>query len=158
MHCWKSQWCSEESHWQDSSWKELPSVLKSIRTAKHTTLGVSPYHSLFGRDARTPVTALRQTTSLWTKTSSPTCKSSTRRWLTWRIRPSKPVSQGSCGRSTGCEWPGTLHATYWWWWPGEGPYKVLEVLGPLTYPIDISLHFMEGRVHRNALKRFVSYV
>jgi len=38
----------------------LPATLMALQTAKHTALGVSPYHLLFGRDARTPTVALRQ--------------------------------------------------------------------------------------------------
>jgi len=35
-----------------TQWKELlPSVLMALRTAKHTALGVSPYHLLFGRSS-----------------------------------------------------------------------------------------------------------
>ena len=38
----------------------------------------------------------------------------------------------------------------------EGPYKVVEVLGPLTYLINKPTYGRKGRrVHRNALKRFV---
>lgn len=41
----------------------------------------------------------------------------------------------------------------------EGPYKVIEVLGPLSYLIDKPTNGKKGRrVHRNALKRFVYHV
>jgi len=41
----------------------------------------------------------------------------------------------------------------------EGPYKVLEVLGPVTYLINKPTHGRKGRrVHRNALKRYIFHV
>ena len=44
-----------------SNWDEyLPQTLLALRTAPHATLGISPFHLLFGRDARTPVSVLRQ--------------------------------------------------------------------------------------------------
>lgn len=44
-----------------TNWDEyLPQTLLALRTAPHAALGISPYHLLFGRDARTPVSELRQ--------------------------------------------------------------------------------------------------
>ena len=43
-------------------WKQyLPAVLMALRNTPHTALGVSPYHLMFGRGARSPVAALRAT-------------------------------------------------------------------------------------------------
>ena len=41
-----------------TNWDEY--LLLALRTAPHAALGISPYHLLFGRDARTPVSELRQ--------------------------------------------------------------------------------------------------
>lgn len=38
----------------------LPQTLMALRTAPHAALGFSPFHLLFGKEARTPVKALRE--------------------------------------------------------------------------------------------------
>ena len=47
---------TSQKDWDDY----LPQTLMALRTAPHAALGISPFHLLFGRDARTPVAALRQ--------------------------------------------------------------------------------------------------
>ena len=158
-------------------WKELlPAMLMAVRTAKHTALGVSPYHLLFGREARTPVAALRQT-----MTDSQPLDSDILTYLDTlykeladmeelvQERDTKAKANSKAWYDKGavedplqvgdqvlCMLPtGDSGLTAKW----EGPYTVTEVLGPLTYLIDKPTNGRRGRrVHRNALKRFVCHV
>jgi len=160
-----------------TQWKELlPAMLMALRTAKHTALGVSPYHLLFGRDARTPVAALRDTLtdkrplnqdiltyleSLYEELTTmeklvderdTKAKQQSKTWYD-KNAVEDPLEQDD---QVLCMLPvGENGLTAKW----EGPYKVLKVLGPLTYLIDKPTQGRKGRkVHRNALKRFVCHV
>lgn len=53
----------------DPQWDHwVPDVLMALRTAPHTATGFSPYELLFGREARTPLKALREKMSTTTRT------------------------------------------------------------------------------------------
>ena len=41
------------------NWDEYLATLMALRTAPHAALAVSPFQLLFGREARTPVSAQR---------------------------------------------------------------------------------------------------
>ena len=48
-----------------SDWdRYLPHTLMAMRSAPHTALGVSPFHLMFGRDARTPLAVLKEKMTL----------------------------------------------------------------------------------------------
>lgn len=158
-------------------WKQkLPAVLMALRSAKHTALGVSPYHLLFGRESRTPVAALRQTMTeeeplpldilsyldklykeleemeQLVEQQDSKAKQDSKRWYDKRAKDD-PLEEGDqvlCLLPTG---EGGLTSKW------EGPCTVIKVLGPVTYLIDKPTAGKQGRkVHRNALKRFICQV
>jgi len=159
------------------NWKEqLPAVLMALRNAKHTALGVSPYHLLFGRDTRTPVAVLKQTLTeeeplapnilthlndLYEELEKmeklvleqdTKAKDNSKRWYDKGAQedPLEVGDQVLCLLPTG-----ECGLTSKW----EGPCSVSKVLGPLTYLIDKPTPGKKGRkVHRNALKRYIFQV
>lgn len=157
-----------------TEWKKmLPAVLMALRNADHTALGISPYHLMFGREARTPVAALRETmeekhplpqnildylNQLYSdyeeiqeivKRADEKSKKKSKLYYD-RSAKDDPLEEGD---EVLCMLPaGESGLTCKW----EGPYSVLKVLGPLTYLIDKPTPGKAGRrVHRNALKRFI---
>ena len=131
----------------------LPSVLASLRDSVHTSTGYTPFQLMFGRDARSPVSALREK---WTSEQKlPKAVDTYLTELTTRMVDAQEIVQETDSRakekskkyydrktvedslSVGEEVlfmspTGTAGLVAAW----EGPYTVLEKKGPLTYLID----------------------
>ena len=151
----------------------LPDVLMALRTVPHSATGFSPFELLFGREARTPLKALRETMSQPSKTPVSVLKylseltkkmEITQEIVKERDKQAKEQSKVyydrkaredslSVGESVLCMSPtGTEGLTAKW----EGPYKVMEKKGDLTYLISAPCRGKRGRtVHRNLLKRHI---
>ena len=160
----------------DSQWDIwIPEVLMAIRCAPHRSTGFSPFQLLFGREARTPVTALRE--KMIQKKAAPkdiityVTEMVTKMWETMEVvkaadSKSKDKSKIYYDRSTR-EDPlsegeqvlymspmGTEGLTAKW----EGPCKVLRKVGDLTYLIESPGRGKPIVRHRNFLKRFTLHV
>ena len=134
----------------------------ALRNVPHSALGVCPYHLLLGREARTPdADILTYLTKLYEDLEE------MEQIVEQRDAKAKERSKSYYDKSAAedplqvddevlCMLPtGESGLTAKW----EGPYKVLEVLGPLTYLINKPTKGRKGRrVHRNALKRYMYHV
>lgn len=155
-------------------WKQyLPAVLMALRNTPHTALGVNPYHLMFGREARSPVAALRATLTeqhplpldvltylenLYkemeemervVQREDKKNKDASKTYYDQRAKED-PLEVGD---EVLCMLPaGESGLTAKW----EGPYQVLDVLGPLTYLIDKPTRGRKS--HRNHLKRYIYHI
>ena len=150
----------------------LAPTLMAMRTVPHTSLGVSPFHLMFGREARTPVSALREHMtktvrapknvidylhSLYEKMKQSQqlverqdalAKEQSKKFYD-RDKKSDPLKVGD---QTLIMTPkGEKSLTCKW----DGPYKIKKVLGEKTYLVDAPYKGKRGRrCHRDMLKRY----
>ena len=154
----------------------LPATLMAMRTAPHSALGVSPYSLLFGREARTPISAFRE--QLTQKHKAPqnvldylhelyTRLEESQALVEERDAQAKKKSKEAYDRGKKND-PlkigdlvmmltpkGEDSLTCHW----DGPYPVKRVLGERTYLIDAPYKGRRGRrCHRDLLKRFFAQV
>ena len=154
-----------KSNWDDF----LPQTLMALRTAPHAALGISPFHLLFGRDARTPVSALRQNmeelepapknivdyiSQLYQEAEE--CQKLVEKSDTEAKAKSKAYydknkkeDQLKPGELVLLMVPGGVDSLTCQW---QGPFKILKQLSATTYLVDAGGR-KPKKIHRNLMKR-----
>ena len=154
-----------KTNWDDF----LPQTLMALRTAPHAALGISPFHLLFGRDARTPVSALRQNmeelepapqsivdyiSQLYQEAeecqkiveqSDAEAKAKSKAYYD----RNKKEDQLKPGELVLLMVPGGVDSLTCQW---QGPFKVLKQLSATTYLVDAGRR-KPKKIHRNLMKR-----
>ena len=158
-----------KKNWDDY----LAPTLMALRTAPHAALGVTPFELMFGREARTPIAALREEMEGEQKTprsvveymqdlyqrmeesqklverEDSKAKEKSKTYYDKR-KKSDPLKEGEFVLMMTPK--GEESLTCQW----QGPYKILRRLGDTTYLVDAPYkNGKRGRkCHRNLLKRY----
>ena len=158
-----------KKNWDDY----LAPTLMALRTAPHAALGVTPFELMFGREARTPIDALREEMEGEQKTprsvvkymqdlyqrmeesqelverEDSKAKDKSKTYYDKR-KKSDPLKEGEFVLMMTPK--GEESLTCQW----QGPYKILRRLGDTTYLVDAPYkNGKRGRkCHRNLLKRY----
>lgn len=154
----------------------LPATLMAMRTAPHSSLGMSPYSLLFGREARTPISAFREELTQEIKAPKKVTDyihelyekmEQSQTLVGERDKDAKQKSKKIFDRGKKEDKldvgdlvmvmtpKGEESLTCRW----DGPYPIKRVLGERTYLVDSPYRGRRGRCcHRDMLKRFFHHV